>query len=66
MPTKPAEEKKPHDERCKAVQAKWKPIIDKADLATSTAKEALAPWLRKVEEQQARSRACPAGSRQAG
>jgi hypothetical protein len=45
-------EKKPHDEAAKAVQAKWNPIIDKAELATSTAKEALAPWLRKLEEQQ--------------
>lgn len=47
-----AEEKRPHDERAKAVQAKWKPIIDKADLAASTAKQALAPWLRAVEERQ--------------
>lgn len=45
-------EKKPHDDACKAVQAKWKPIIDKADLAASTAKQALAPWLRQVEEKQ--------------
>lgn len=45
-------EKKPHDDAGKAVQAKWKPIIDKAELATSTAKQALAPWLRKLEEQQ--------------
>jgi hypothetical protein len=49
-----SEEKRPHDERAKAVQAKWKPIIDKADLAASTAKQALAPWLRKVEEKQQR------------
>ena len=45
-------EKKPHDDAAKAVQAKWKPIIDRADLAASTAKDALAPYLRKVEEQQ--------------
>lgn len=45
-------EKKPHDDAAKAVQAKWKPIIDKADLAATTAKEALAPWLRRLEEQQ--------------
>lgn len=45
-------EKKPHDDAVKAVQAKWKPIIDKAELAASTAKEALAPWLRKVDEEQ--------------
>jgi hypothetical protein len=46
------EEKRPHDERAKAVQARWKPIIDKADLAASTAKQALAPWLQQIEEQQ--------------
>jgi hypothetical protein len=45
-------EKKPHDDAAKAVQAKWTPIIAKADLAASTAKEALAPWLRAVEEKQ--------------
>jgi hypothetical protein len=36
----------------KAVQAKWKPLIDKADLAANTAKQALAPWLCQVEEKQ--------------
>jgi hypothetical protein len=45
-------EKKPHDDAAKAVQAKWTPIIAKADLAASTAKEALAAWLRAVEEKQ--------------
>jgi hypothetical protein len=45
-------EKKPHDDAAKAVQAKWKPILDKADLAASTAKQALALWLQKVEEKQ--------------
>jgi hypothetical protein len=45
-------EKKPHDDAAKAVQAKWTPIIDKAALASSTAKQALAPWLRRVEEKQ--------------
>lgn len=47
-----AEEKKPHDLAAKAVQARWKPIIDQAELAASTAKQALAPWLRAVEEKQ--------------
>lgn len=47
-------EKKPHDEAGKAVQAKWTPIIDKAELAASTAKQALAPWLRQIEEQNQR------------
>ncbi len=46
-----AEEKKPHDDAGKAVQAKWKPLLDKADLAVNAAKKALAPWLLKVEEE---------------
>lgn len=45
-------EKKPHDDAAKAVQAKWVPIIDKADLAASTAKQALAPYLKAIEDQQ--------------
>src|SRR5690349_674097 len=45
-------EKKPHDDAAKAVQAKWVPTIDKADLAAETAKKALAPYLQKVEDQQ--------------
>jgi hypothetical protein len=49
-----ADEKRPHDERGKEVQAKWKPIIDKADLAASTAKQVLAPWLLQIEERQQR------------
>jgi type IV secretory pathway VirB10-like protein len=47
-------EKKPHDDAAKAVQAKWSPIISKAELAASTAKQALAPYLRAIEEQQQR------------
>jgi uncharacterized membrane protein YccC len=45
------EEKKPHDDAAKAVQSKWKPLLDKADLATRTAKDALAPWLQKLEDE---------------
>jgi len=45
------EEKKPHDDAAKAVQAKWKPLLDKADLAVTTCKKALAPYLQKVEEE---------------
>jgi type IV secretory pathway VirB10-like protein len=45
-------EKKPHDDAAKAVQAKWSPIIDKATLAASTAKQALAPYLKAIEDQQ--------------
>lgn len=47
-------EKKPHDDAGKAVQAKWTPIISKAELASSTAKQALAPWLRELEAKQQR------------
>jgi hypothetical protein len=47
-----AAEKKPHDDAAKAVQATWKPIIEKADLATTTAKQALAPWLQEIEAKQ--------------
>jgi hypothetical protein len=45
-------EKRPHDEAAKAVQAKWKPLLDKADLAASTARNALAPFLKKQEDAQ--------------
>lgn len=44
-------EKKPFDDGAKAVQAKWKPLLDKLDLAAFTAKNALAPFLRKQEEE---------------
>ena len=37
-------EKKPHDEAAKAVQAKWKPIIDKADRGKKACSEALTPY----------------------
>ena len=43
------EEKRPHDEKVKAVQEKWKPILEKADLVAETCKAALTPWLQKVE-----------------
>ncbi len=45
-------EAKPFDEGKAGVQAKWRPIADAVDLASSTAKQALAPWLVKVEERQ--------------
>lgn len=47
-----AEEKKPHDDAGKAVQARWKPLLDRAEMAVDACKKALAPWLqRKAEEQ---------------
>jgi len=42
-------EKKPHDDAGKAVQAKWKPVIDKADRGVTECKAALTPY--RVEKQ---------------
>lgn len=39
-----AEEKKPYDDAAKAVQAKWKPTIDKADRGVTACKEVLTPY----------------------
>ena len=44
-----AAEKKPHDDAGKAVQARWKPVLERAALVSTTAKRALAPWLTKLE-----------------
>lgn len=44
-----AEEKKPHDDAAKEIQAKWKPLLERADLAVDTCKKALAPWLQRKE-----------------
>lgn len=43
------EEKKPHDDAGKAVQAKYKPLAEKATSAIDSCKEALKPWL--IEQQ---------------
>lgn len=45
-------EKKPHDEAAKAVQAKWNPLLEKADLAVNTAKSAITKYLLKKQEEQ--------------
>lgn len=39
-----AAEKKPHDDAAKAVQVKWKPIVDKANRGVEACKEALTPY----------------------
>lgn len=39
-----AAEKKPHDDAAKAVQAKWKPVIDRCDIAVKAIKDALTPY----------------------
>lgn len=43
------EAKKPHDDAAKAVQALWKPLLERADLAVDTCKKVLAPWLERKE-----------------
>jgi len=47
-----ATEKRPHDDAAKAIQAAWKPLLDKCDLAADTCKKALTPWQLKLEEEQ--------------
>lgn len=37
-------EKKPHDDAAKAVQAAWKPVLDKCDAAAAAIKNALTPY----------------------
>ena len=39
-----AAEKKPHDDAGKAVQAKWKPLLTRCDIATDAIKQALTPY----------------------
>jgi hypothetical protein len=48
-----AAEKKPHDDAGKLVQAKWKPLLDRCDLAVDTCKKVLTPWLQKKAAEQA-------------
>lgn len=45
------EEKKPHDDAAKAVQARFKPLLDNASRAIDVCKGALTPWLRKQEQE---------------
>lgn len=48
-------EKKPLDEQIKEIQDRWNPLIQKdrgkVDLAISACKAALAPWLRKLDDE---------------
>lgn len=46
-----AAEKKPHDDAAKAVQARYKPLLERASLAADTCKKALAPWLKKLADE---------------
>jgi len=45
-------EKRPHMEAANAVQAKYKPLLDRADKAKSLAKTAQATWLKKLRDEQ--------------
>lgn len=45
-------EAKPFDDGKKAVQAKYKPLIDECDRVAEVCKAANLPWLRKLEEEQ--------------
>lgn len=52
------EEKQPHMDAAKAVDDKYRPLIEQAKRATDGCKAALAPWLAKVEaEKRAREEA---------
>lgn len=49
------EEKKPHDDAAKAVQSKWKPVLDRAERAQDVSKQALTAFLRAKDEEQRRA-----------
>lgn len=44
-----ADEKRPHDDAGKAVQVKWKPLLEKADRAITAATKPLTDYLTKME-----------------
>jgi hypothetical protein len=55
--TERAAEKKPHDDASKAVQAKWKPLLDRCDMATLCIKKLLTPYREareRAREEEAR------------
>lgn len=45
-------EKRPHDDAAKAVQAKWKPVIDEAASAANMIRDELTKWMRAEEARQ--------------
>lgn len=49
-------EKRPHDDAAKAVQAKWKPLIDEAASAANTIRDELTRWMRQEEARAAAER----------
>jgi hypothetical protein len=58
-----AAEKKPHDDAAKAVQAKWKPLIDRCDIGSDAIKKALTPY--RVAKQKAADEAARKAREQA-
>lgn len=48
-----ADEKRPHDDAAKAVQAKWKPLLERADTIIEAAQRPLTTYLAKLAAQQA-------------
>lgn len=44
-------EKKPHDDAAKAVQERYKPLLERAATAASVCKQALTPWLEKLDRE---------------
>lgn len=60
-----AAEKKPHDEAGKAVQAKWTPIVSKAETTKRDLKRHVEPWLLKLQREEAERRAAAATQGQA-
>lgn len=54
---KRVEAKKPHDDAAKAVQAAWKPLLDRLDAATAALKDAVTPYRlarQKAKDEEAR------------
>lgn len=52
-----AEEKKPHDDAAKAVQAKWKPLIEAGEMIATLCKRAQLPYLEAQEAEKQRAAA---------
>src|SRR5262245_6036518 len=46
------EERAPHDEALKAIQKRWLPVLDLAELYKEIKYRLLTPWLKKLEEAQ--------------
>lgn len=47
-----AEEKRPHDDAAKAVQTKWKPLLERADTIIQAAQKPLTDYLNKLAAEQ--------------